>query len=171
MKMYPFSETTGKKEKKSWENHLRIDYQRPRRVSWWDLSVPTPPLPEDLQKRPYQHLQAAPQLLHHPLPAESPPTHLGRSFQDFLSLPSRDLLLAATGRSLWVWKMGVLLTGKNNKNQKNKNHNKLVFYMKRYPRSEWRIQRMIQRACMRCASCAPMGWEGVLRKRQGTRRA
>lgn len=75
------------------------------------LSVPSPP-PEDrgprtLQSRSDPHLQA----LSSPGDPRAPrPTHREGRPQDPLPPPATALLLAATGRSLWVWKTGALFT-------------------------------------------------------------
>lgn len=111
-----------------WEAAITTESEEART---WGLSVPSPPplddrpgetFPTDLSKlrRPLSTQTAAHTSF---LGTSGPPTHLGRGLQDFLSPPSRDLHLAATGRSLLVWKTGVLLIGPpQKKGKKEKRH-------------------------------------------------
>ena len=128
------SETTGKNKKKDPERFTCEVSEKQRKLASGGLGIPSLPLRALRSQKnfPDQHLQVTHPLIYQTAACrDSPPTHLERNLQGFLSLPSRDLLLAATGRSLQVWKMGVLLTAKKKKGQKNKNNNKLTLDTKR----------------------------------------
>lgn len=90
--------------------HLRSNYKRVTGSTHLGAGVlPFPPLKErkDLKKFPSPHSKLPPILITHTTARRcrhlGPLTHQERGLQGFLSQPSRDLLLAATGRSLLVW--------------------------------------------------------------------